>query len=110
MNRHTVRAVLAAVAVLAFSTAWGQSKGKKSDWQEEFATSSCNMATTGRNPYFVLEPGCQLVRGGGDTKLQITVLNEAKMVEGVNTRAAEATEWEAGKWHEIASTCFALHQ
>ena len=36
MNRHTVQIILAAVAVLAFSTAWGQSKGKKSDWQDEF--------------------------------------------------------------------------
>ena len=108
MNRHTVRAVLAAVAVLAFSTAWGQSKGKKSDWQEEFATSSCNMATTGRNPYFVLEPGFQLVLEGGDTKLQITVLNETKMVDGVNTRVVEEKEWKDGKLHEIARNYFAI--
>jgi len=108
MNRHTVRTILAAVAVLAFSTAWGQSKGKKSDWQEEFAISSCNMATTGRNPYFVLEPGFQLVLEGGDTKLQITVLNETKMVDGVNTRVVEEKEWKDGKLHEIARNYFAI--
>ena len=108
MNRHTVRTILAAVAVLAFSTAWGQSKGKKSDWQEEFAISSCNMATTGRNPYFVLEPGFQLVLEGGDTKLQITVLDETKMVDGVNTRVVEEKEWKDGKLHEIARNYFAI--
>ncbi len=108
MNRHTVRTILAAVAILAFSTAWGQSKGKKSDWQDEFAISSCNMATTGRNPYFVLEPGFQLVLEGGDTKLQITVLSETKMVDGVNTRVVEEKEWKDGKLHEIARNYFAI--
>jgi len=108
MNTHTVRTILAAVAILAFSTAWGQSKGKKSDWQDEFAISSCNMATTGRNPYFVLEPGFQLVLEGGDTKLQITVLSETKMVDGVNTRVVEEKEWKDGKLHEIARNYFAI--
>ncbi len=108
MNKRTVQTILAAVAVLAFSTAWGQSKGKKSDWQDEFAISSCNMATTGRNPYFVLEPGFQLVLEGGDTKLQITVLSETKMVDGVNTRVVEEKEWKDGKLHEIARNYFAI--
>jgi len=108
MNRHTVQTILAAVAILAFSTAWGQSKGKKSDWQDEFAISSCNMAPTGRNPYFVLEPGFQLVLEGGDTKLQITVLSETKMVDGVNTRVVEEKEWKDGKLHEIARNYFAI--
>jgi len=108
MNRHTVQTILAAVAILAFSTAWGQSKGKKSDWQDEFAISSCNMATTGRNPYFVLEPGFQLVLEGGDTKLQITVLSETKMVDGVNTRVVEEKEWKDGKLSEIARNYFAI--
>lgn len=108
MNKRTVQTILAAVAILAFSTAWGQSKGKKSDWQDEFAISSCNMATTGRNPYFVLEPGFQLVLEGGDTKLQITVLSETKMVDGVNTRVVEEKEWKDGKLHEIARNYFAI--
>ena len=108
MNRRTVQTILAAVAVLAFSTAWGQSKGKKSDWQDEFAISSCNMATTGRNPYFVLEPGFQLVLEGGDTKLQITVLDETKMIDGVSTRVVEEKEWKDGKLHEIAKNYFAI--
>ena len=27
------------------------------DWLDQFDLSSCNMATTGKNQYFVLEPG-----------------------------------------------------
>ncbi len=108
MNKRTVQTILVAVAILAFSTAWGQSKGKKSEWQEEFALSSCNLMTAGRNPYFVLEPGFQLVLEGGDTKLQITVLNETRMIDGVNTRVVEEKEWKDGKLHEIAKNYFAI--
>jgi len=108
MNRHTVQTILATVAILAFSTAWGQSKGKKSEWQDEFALSSCNLATTGSNPYFVLEPGFQLVLEGGDTKLQITVLSQTKTIDGVNTRVVEEKEWKDGKLYEIARNYFAI--
>jgi hypothetical protein len=108
MNKRTVRTILAAVAVLTFSTAWGQGKGKKSDWQDEFALSSCNLVTTGRNPYFVLEPGFQLVLEGDDTKIQITVLNETKTIDGVNTRVVEEREWKEGKLHEVAKNYFAI--
>jgi hypothetical protein len=108
MNERTVRTILAAVAVLTFSTAWGQGKGKKSDWQDEFALSSCNLVTTGRNPYFVLEPGFQLVLEGDDTKIQITVLNETKTIDGVNTRVVEEREWKEGKLHEVAKNYFAI--
>jgi len=106
MNRETVQTILAAVAILAFSTAWGQST--KSEWQDEFAISSCNLTTTGRNPYFVLEPGFQLVLEGGNTKLQITVLSETKMIDGVNTRVVEEKEWKDGKLYEIARNYFAI--
>jgi len=106
MNKRTVGTILAAVAVLTFSTAWGQSK--KSEWQDEFALSSCNLVTTGRNPYFVLEPGFQLVLEGDDTKIQITVLNETKTIDGVNTRVVEEREWKEGKLHEVAKNYFAI--
>jgi len=106
MNKHTVRTILVAVAMLTFSTAWGQTK--KSEWQDEFALSSCNLTTTGRNPYFVLEPGFQLILEGRDTKLQITVLGETRMIDGVNTRVVEEKEWKDGKLYEIARNYFAI--
>ena len=106
MNKRTVQTILTAVAILTFSTAWGQSK--KSEWQDEFAIPSCNLATTGRNPYFVLEPGFQLVLEGGGTKLQITVLGETRMIDGVSTRVVEEKEWKDGKLYEIAKNYFAI--
>ena len=100
--------ILTAAAILASSAACAESKGTALQWQEEFGISKCNLQTTGRNPYFVLEPGFQLVLQGGDTKLQITVLDETKTVDGVLTRVVEEKEWQGGQLHEIAKNYFAM--
>ncbi len=98
--------ILAAVAALSSFPACAQ--GANSPWQQEFAISKCNLVTTGRNPYFVLEPGFQLVLEGGDTKLQMTVLDETKTVDGVVTRVVEEKEWKNGALYEIARNYFAI--
>lgn len=108
MMTRTVQCILAVSAILAFSTAAAQGMGSKSSWQEEFGISKCNLLTTGKNPYFVLEPGYQLVLQGGDTKLQITVLEETKTVAGVVTRVVEEKEWKHGQLHEISRNYFAF--
>src|SRR4029077_17497735 len=92
--------ILTAAAVLTFCPACLQAKETDS-WQKEFAISKCNLITTGRNEYFVLEPGYPLVFEGGDTKLQITVLNETKTLDGAVTRVVEEREWKGGKLHEV---------
>jgi hypothetical protein len=110
MNRRLFQTILTTVAMLAFSTAWSQDKvaAKTSEWQEEFSISKCKLLTTGRNPYFVLDPGFQLVLEGGGTKLQITVLDETKTIDGVLTRVVEEKEWKNGALSEIARNYFAM--
>jgi hypothetical protein len=103
MIARTVRGLLAGAVLLAC-----RATGAESAWQEEFGISKCNLLTTGRNPYFVLEPGFQLVLGGGRTKLQITVLDETKTVDGIVTRVVEEKEWKDGKLYEIARNYFAI--
>jgi hypothetical protein len=76
-------------------------------WQEEFSLSSCTMVPTGRNDYFILEPGYQTVLEGGDTRIQITVLDETKVVAGVTTRVVEEREWKNGQLYEVARNYFA---
>jgi hypothetical protein len=104
MITRTLHYILSAAAILTFSTACGEG----SAWQEEFELSKCNLVTTGKNPYFILEPGFQLVLEGGDTKLEITVLPETKMVAGVNTRVVEEREWKDGKLYEVSKNYFAM--
>jgi uncharacterized Fe-S cluster protein YjdI len=105
MNTRTVRSILAAAAIVAVPAAYAESK---QPWQTEFDIKNCNLQTTGRNPYFVLEPGHQLVLEGGNTKVQITVLDATRTVDGVLTRVVEEKEWKDGKLHEIARNYFAL--
>ncbi len=104
------RIIWTAVAVCAGVAAYGQGGGAKAAWQEEFDLSSCNLQTTGRSQYFVLEPGFRLTLEGGDTRLEITVLEETKKVDGVVTRVVEEREWKDGKLYEIARNYLAMCQ
>jgi hypothetical protein len=107
-TRKLLPILAAATAALAFSITCAAGELKTSSWQEEFGISKCKLQTTGRNQYFVLEPGFQLILQGGDIKLQITVLDETKTVDGVVTRVVEEKEWKDGQLHEIAKNYFAM--
>ena len=68
----------------------------ESSWEKEFGLSEKNLESTGRNNYFILEPGFKLVLegtsglfGSTDVKLEITVLDETKEVDGTITRVVE---------------------
>ena len=108
MSMRTLHLPVFAAAMLAFSTACTQGTATNSQWQEKFDISGCNLQATGRNPYFVLEPGFQLVLEGGGVKLEITVLDETKKVDGVDTRIVEEREWKGGKLYEVARNYFAI--
>ena len=105
MNRQTFQCILAFFVILLFVTACGQ---KNSSWQSEFDISKCNLLTTGQNSYFVLEPGFQTILEGDDTRLQITVLDKTKTVDGITTRIVEEKEWKDGELYEISLNYFAM--
>ena len=90
---------------LCMTTACAQDDGS---WQREFGISSCALSTTGRNTYFVLEPGYQIVTESDDTKVQVTVTDETKTVDGKLTRVVEEREWIDGKLYEVAMNYFAM--
>jgi hypothetical protein len=101
------------ISVLIFSTSTACSKdmadmGTGSQWQENFDLAKCKLSTTGKNKYFVLEPGHQLILEGEDEKVQITVLDKTKMVDGITTRVVEEREWIDGELYEISLNYFAI--
>lgn len=109
MKARSIRLVLTIAASLACSAAWPQTnRPNPLPWQQEFDIASCTLTNVGRNRYFVLEPGFQIVLEGGNTRLQITVLNETKVVSGVVTRVVEEREWKRGELYEVARNYFAL--
>ena len=77
-------------------------------WTEDFPVEPGELGPTGRNPYFILEPGYFLVLRKGNEELTITVLDETKKVDGVETRVVEERETKNGKLIEVSRNFFAI--
>jgi hypothetical protein len=77
-------------------------------WTAEFQVEPGELLATGRNPYFVLEPGYQLVLEGRGEQLTITVLDETKMVDSVETRVIEERETKNGQLVEVSRNYYAI--
>ena len=107
--RYPLTCIVAAAALAASPTVLAQGKGKSpSAWQDQFDLKSCALQSTGKNEYFILEPGHQLQLKSDDTLLHITVLAETRVVDGVTTRVVEEREWKDGELHEVARNYFAI--
>jgi hypothetical protein len=78
-------------------------------WVDTFGVQKADLRSTGRNPYFILEPGYQLVlEGPGAERLVITVLDQTELVDGVETRVVEERETKNGKLVEVSRNFFAI--
>jgi hypothetical protein len=81
-------------------------------WTESFETDECNFASTGKNTYFILEPGYELVlegvEGEDTARVIITVLDETKVVGDVETRVVEEKEIVNGQVVEISRNFYAI--
>ncbi|MCA8961616.1 MAG: PepSY domain-containing protein, partial [Planctomycetes bacterium] len=84
------------------------------EFTDRFPVQKSDLGPTGRNPYFILEPGYQLAYEGMDdgenVELVITVLAETKVVDGVTTRIVEERESEDGELVEISRNFFAISE
>src|SRR5262245_54108196 len=77
-------------------------------WTNDFSAEKDALSSTGRNNFFVLEPGYQLVLEDDKERLVITVLNETKKVDGVETRVVEERETNDGQLVEVSRNYFAI--
>jgi hypothetical protein len=81
-------------------------------WMTSFDLEKCDFTSTGKNSYFILEPGYQVVLEGEEDgeKLQLvmSVMNETKIVGGVETRVVEERETEGGNLVEVSRNYFAI--
>ena len=105
----------AAVIGIAFleSGAGAGAEKKKGDkqsgaWTDDFSSEKADLVSTGRNPYFILEPGFQRVLEGGNERFVNTVFNETKMVDGVETRVVEERETKNDKVVEVSLNYYAI--
>ncbi len=92
-------------------TEQGETEGEN-EYTASFRAEDCTFSSTGRNPFFILEPNYQLVLAGGDAteaaEVIITVLNETRQVNGTETRVIEERESIDGELVEISRNFFAI--
>jgi len=92
-------------------TEQGDTNGED-EYTESLRAEDCTFSSTGRNPFFILEPNYQLVLAGGDAseaaEVIITVLNETRQVNGTETRVIEERESIDGELVEISRNFFAI--
>lgn len=77
-------------------------------WTDQFAVERPELRSTGRNPFFLLEPGYQRVLEDGDERLVITVLAETRVVDGVETRVVEERETKGEALVEVSRNFMAI--
>src|SRR3972149_7629474 len=84
----------------------------KPEFTDEFSLDKCSFKSSGRNPYFILEPGYLLILEGEEDKefvrLEITVLDETETIAGVTTRGVTEVEYVNDQLEEISRNYFAL--
>ena len=86
-------------------------RGDEKKWTDAFLVEERDLASTGTNPFFRLEPGYVLAfEGTGKKKetLTITVLDETKKIGNVETRVVEERETVDGKEVEVSRNYFAI--
>jgi hypothetical protein len=92
-------------------TEQGEIEGEN-EYTASFRDEDCTFSSTGRNPFFILEPNYQLMLAGGDAgeaaEVIITVLNETRQVNGTETRVIEERESIDGELVEISRNFFAI--
>lgn len=77
-------------------------------FKDDFGVDEKNFVSSGKNKYFILEPGYVLEYADDDESLIITVLHETKKVGNVETRIVEERESKGGKLVEISRNYFAV--
>lgn len=101
------------VTIHKSSTQPATNSDRDTTWQCNFNVEKNRLVSVGENPFFILKPGFQLVFKGRENQhvieLIITVLNETKMVDGVETRIVEERESKDGHLIEISRNYFAMH-
>jgi RNA polymerase sigma factor (sigma-70 family) len=77
-------------------------------WQNSFTVEKANLTSRGSNWYFILEPGHRSSFAHGTATLTISVLDETRLIDGVETRAVEKRESDGTQLSEISRSYFAI--
>jgi len=102
MTHPKTISLFAAAALLALAGAATQAtekrrhEGRAPRGKRTSVLPTASLQPPAANDYFVLEPGHQLVLEHGSTRMQITVLDQTKVINGVTTRVVEGARMGEG--------------
>jgi hypothetical protein len=102
-----MQAAALAIALLLLGAATPRAQTGK-DWQSVFPVDRKTMGGKGSNPYFILTPGYQLSYKNGNDTDTVTVLNETKLIDGVEARVVEDREMKNGQLIELTRDYYAI--
>ncbi len=97
------------IFLTAAASAGPGSRGQDPWGPTSFNVDKAKLVSRGSNPHFILEPGYTLALANGNERLVITVLDETRIVDGVETRIVEERESKNGKLVEISRNFFAFN-
>jgi hypothetical protein len=86
----------------------GSPARKPGPWRSTFAVDKKNLASVGRSPYYILVPGYRIHLSGGGETVIVSVLDETKLVDGVETRVVEEREFKGESLAEVSRNYFAI--
>jgi len=92
----------------ADSTDEAQSAEDDIKWTDEYHLAERSFSPTGRNRFFILEPGYTIVLENKSDKVIITALDQTKKIGKVVTRIVEEREFEDGDLVEVSRNFFAI--
>lgn len=115
--KTTIGTAILAAALFALTPA----RGQEPPFTDDFRIEDCEFEADGRNTYFSLIPGDQLVlsgeNDGEELVVQITVLQQKRTIRfttesgkqlRVKTRVVEEREWEDDELVEVSRNYFAI--
>jgi hypothetical protein len=110
---RALRPSLVAGLIAAGGLAAGGQSPPASGWVDTFAVAKQDFRAAGTNAFFRLEPGYRLELEGREglnrVTLIITVLEETRLVDGVETRVVEERETKGGELVEVSRNFFAFN-
>jgi hypothetical protein len=99
------------IAVCLFNSRAGASPAtdeRSKYWEAISHVNMKNLATTGKSPYFNLEPGYRLRYSNGEATRTMTVRRKTKVIEGIETRVVEEKEELHGQLTKVVWRHYAI--
>lgn len=108
--RLALATLVSGVALAGAAVAQDPPPKKEKLWTDSFPVDKADLVSSGRNPYFILEPGYVLEFDNPKDKehLVITVLEDVRKIDGVDCRVVEERETVDGQPKEISRNFFAV--